>query len=136
MKQRQEQEKAMKKKLEEQKLKDLALVNTQIIQKVPFGVDPKTVLCENFKNKNCTNKRCRFSHDLNVGRKTEKASIYEDQREQKNQGMEDWSQNDLEEAITKQEGSHNANLNRQTDIVCKFFLEAIETRKYGWFWEW
>ena len=30
---------------------------------------------------------------------------------------------------------HAAEKNRPTDIICKFFLEAVEKRAYGWFWQ-
>jgi len=31
--------------------------------------------------------------------------------------------------------SAKGNPRTTTDIVCKYFIEAIETQKYGWFWE-
>ena len=57
-------------------------------QKVPFGVDPKTVLCAFFKAGHCDKGgKCKFSHDLNVGRKVEKKNLYEDSREEKMKGL-------------------------------------------------
>lgn len=44
--------------------------------------------------------------------------------------MENWDQKKLEEVINKKSSKQPP-----TDIVCKFFLEAIESSKYGWFWE-
>jgi hypothetical protein len=42
------------------------------VQKVAFGVDPKTVLCQFYKKGHCEKgKKCKFSHDLAVERKTE-----------------------------------------------------------------
>jgi hypothetical protein len=53
------------------------------VQKVPFGVDPKTVLCQFYKKGHCEKgKKCKFSHDLNVERKTEKKDLYQDTREE------------------------------------------------------
>lgn len=49
--------------------------------------------------------------------------------------MENWDQAKLELAIIERELDRD-NLNKATDIVCKFFLEAIESAKYGWFWDW
>lgn len=44
--------------------------------------------------------------------------------------MENWDQEKLEMVVKKKfEGG------TQTEIVCKFFLEAVEGKKYGWFWE-
>jgi len=30
---------------------------------------------------------------------------------------------------------HGAEKSNETDIICKFFLDAVENNKYGWFWE-
>ena len=72
------------------------------MQKVPFGVDPKTVLCIFYKQGNCEKgKKCKFSHDLSVERKTEKKNLYEDTREKdkeeeemkrKEDDMADWDE--------------------------------------------
>jgi len=43
--------------------------------------------------------------------------------------MDEWDQKKLESVVGQK---HKDN---KTDIVCKFFLAAIETKKYGWFWE-
>lgn len=111
----------------------------QLAQKVPFGVDPKTILCSYFKQGTCQKgNRCKFSHDLNVERKAAKADIYTDKREKeeeeaKKQTMEDWDQDELEKAVQRHVAKDNRN--KPTEIVCKYFLDAIESRKYGWFWE-
>ena len=87
-----EKEKAMreKAKLEEEKRKkeEASLLKPVQTQKVPFGVDPKTVLCAFFKAGHCDKgNKCKFSHDLNVGRKVEKRNLYEDVREDKATGQ-------------------------------------------------
>ena len=86
-----EKEKALraKAKLEEEKRakEEAALLKPVQTQKVPFGVDPKTILCAFYKAGNCEKgTKCKFSHDLNVGRKVEKKNLYEDSREEKLQG--------------------------------------------------
>jgi len=43
--------------------------------------------------------------------------------------MENWDQNKLESVIDKKYGKDNRQ--KPTEIVCKYFLEAIETKKYG-----
>ncbi|KND04459.1 uncharacterized protein SPPG_00188 [Spizellomyces punctatus DAOM BR117] len=107
----------------------------QIQQKVPFGVDPKTIVCAFFKAGQCQKgTRCKFSHDLDVERKAAKADIYTDARDKEDDTMDNWDQAKLEDAVNQKHGGTD-NLNKPTDIVCKFFLEAIESRKYGWFWE-
>lgn len=66
---------------------EAALLKPVQTQKVPFGVDPKTVLCAFYKAGNCEKgTKCKFSHDVNVGRKVDKKNLYEDSREEKLQG--------------------------------------------------
>ena len=72
------------------------------VQKVPFGVDPKTVLCQFYKQGNCEKgRKCKFSHDLAVERKGEKRNLYQDSRdaekereeeERKKDDMVDWDE--------------------------------------------
>lgn len=67
---------------EKRKKEEAAMFKPVQTQKVPFGVDPKTVLCAFYKAGNCEKgNKCKFSHDLNVGRKVEKKNLYEDSRE-------------------------------------------------------
>ncbi|KAK6905157.1 hypothetical protein I203_105977 [Kwoniella mangroviensis CBS 8507] len=131
---------AEKQKKEEAKASALAkkkmeseLFKTAQVQKVPFGTDPKTVLCVFFKNGHCEKgSKCKFSHDLNVGRKVEKLNIYEDARAQKNADtMDTWDEEKLRNVVTQNEKKQT----NATDIVCKYFIQAIEDKKYGWFWE-
>ncbi|KAK5112586.1 hypothetical protein LTR62_003900 [Meristemomyces frigidus] len=114
-------------------------------QKVPFGVDPKTVLCQFHKKGICDKgRKCKFSHDLDIERKTEKRSLYTDTREGEEDGegedgdvdpkkkddMADWDEEKLRSVVTSKHG----NPKTTTDKVCKFFIEAVENQKYGWFW--
>ena len=43
--------------------------------------------------------------------------------------MDDWDQDKLEEVIAQKHGTEK---NRPTDIICKFFLDAVEKKMYGW----
>ena len=85
-----EKELRAKQKAEEEKRAkaDAALLKPVQIQKVPFGVDPKTILCQFFKAGYCEKgNKCKFSHDPNVGRKVEKKNLYADSREEKMAGV-------------------------------------------------
>lgn len=85
-----EKELRAKAKLEEEKRKkeEAALFKPVQTQKVPFGVDPKTILCVFYKAGGCDKgSKCKFSHDLDVGRKVEKKNLYEDSREEKMKGL-------------------------------------------------
>ncbi|KAK7682507.1 hypothetical protein QCA50_014307 [Cerrena zonata] len=132
-----EKEKALrdKAKLDEEKRRkeEAALLGPVQAQKVPFGVDPKTILCAFYKVGTCTKGvKCKFSHDMNVGRKVEKKNLYEDSREDKMQDtMDKWDEEKLQNVILSKHG----NPRTTTDIVCKHFIQAIESEKFGWFWE-
>jgi len=130
-----EAKKAAKKAKEAAAAEMMELMASVIVQpKVPPGTDPKSVLCEFFKHGKCRKgANCRFSHDLNVNRRTAKAAIYADEEEKK-EGMDDWDQATLEDAVAKKHGAEAGRANK-TKIICKFFLEAIEKRQYGWFWK-
>jgi len=110
--------------------------------KAPIGVDPKSIVCEFFKKGLCTKgDRCKYSHNLEQTRKAEKIDIYTDRREvggkdeldKDKDTMDRWDQAKLESVIESKTTTENKN--NTTSIVCKFFLEAIENKKYGWFWE-
>ncbi|KAH7656843.1 CCCH zinc finger domain-containing protein [Dioscorea alata] len=129
---------AAKKKKEDEKAREKELndlFKVAVSQpKVPVGVDPKSILCEFFKAGQCVKGfKCKFSHDLNVQRKGEKIDLYSDQRDQEQEGtMEDWDQETLEKVVESKKKEYNQN--KPTEIVCKYFLEAVEKKQYGWFW--
>jgi len=129
-----EQKEREKKAAEEAKREAAELFKP--IQKVPFGVDPKSVLCQFFKKGACEKgKKCKFSHDLTIERKTEKASIHADSKEEeearkKEETSEDWDEEKLKAVVLSKKGNQKTT----TDKVCKFFIEAVEEGKYGWFW--
>jgi len=106
------------------------------VQKVPFGVDPKTVLCQFFKQGHCDKgRKCKFSHDLDVQRKQAKKDLYQDtreaeQEEKKMDNMDDWDEEKLRNVVLSKHG----NPKTTTDKVCKHFIQAVEDGKYGWFW--
>lgn len=127
-----------KQRLAEKKAAEAAKLEAQqllasVAQKVPFGVDPKSVLCTAFKNGHCPKgAKCKFSHDLAVARKTEKKDLYTDDREKKEADtMDKWDEEKLRNVIKSKHG----NPRTTTEIVCKFFIDAVENSKYGWFWK-
>mmetsp|Transcript_53115 Transcript_53115/g.168597 ORF Transcript_53115/g.168597 Transcript_53115/m.168597 type:complete len:373 (-) Transcript_53115:164-1282(-) len=122
-----------KKEAEAEAAREMAkLMGPKIKQpEVPPGVDPKSIVCEFYRKGVCSKPayKCKFSHDLSVERKTQKIDIYSDRRDD---NMEDWDQDKLEDVINKMHSGENAN--RPTDIICKHFLDAVEKKTYGWFW--
>ncbi|KAG1840998.1 hypothetical protein DFJ58DRAFT_809150 [Suillus subalutaceus] len=122
-----EKELREKAKFEEEKRRkeEAALFKPVQTQKVTFRSRSQTVLCAFYKAGNCEKgNKCKFSHDLN--------NLYEDSREdQMKDTMENWDEEKLRNVVLSKHG----NPRTTTDIVCKFFIEAIETQKFGWFWE-
>ncbi|KAF9891826.1 hypothetical protein FE257_003310 [Aspergillus nanangensis] len=133
-------QRAAEKKAEEDAKREAAdLFKPVQVQKVPFGVDPKTVLCVFFKQGNCEKgKKCKFSHDANVERKAAKRDLYTDSRDskaeeeeaRKKDTMDDWDEEKLRKVVMSKQG----NPRTTTDKVCKYFIDAVENQKYGWFW--
>jgi len=108
-------------------------------QKVEKGADPKSVLCAFFKQGSCTKgDKCKFSHDLTIERKAEKRSLYCDMRDDEAQAaadtMDQWDVEKLKQVVEQKHGESDRS-KPKTDIICKFFLDAVERSKYGWFWE-
>jgi len=100
---------------------------------VPQGADPKSVLCEFFKAGKCARgANCKYSHDMEVARKSAKINLYADPRAMKQADTIDtWDTAKLEEVVKqKLKGKLPP-----TDIICKHFLDAVENSQYGWFWE-
>ncbi|XP_055071637.1 zinc finger CCCH domain-containing protein 15 [Misgurnus anguillicaudatus] len=133
-----EGEKGKKKDDKKKELSELNELFKPVVaaQKVSKGVDPKSVLCAFFKQGQCTKgDKCKFSHDLTLERKCEKRSLYVDGRDEdlEKDTMENWDEKKLEEVINKKHGE-NEKKKAKTQIVCKYFLDAIENNKYGWFW--
>eukprot|EP00879_Flechtneria_rotunda_P000405 GHRR01000499.1.p1 GENE.GHRR01000499.1~~GHRR01000499.1.p1 ORF type:complete len:428 (+),score=188.99 GHRR01000499.1:217-1500(+) len=128
-----------KKAAEEQRKKELSDLFALAIKqpKVPAGVDPKSVVCEFFRHGQCTKGfKCKYSHDLSVERKTAKIDLFTDQRDVQSEGeegMEDWDQDTLEKVVKEKHGSEKPS--NATSIICKYFLDAVEKRQYGWFWK-
>ncbi|OOF93121.1 hypothetical protein ASPCADRAFT_209737 [Aspergillus carbonarius ITEM 5010] len=130
---------AEKKASEQAKKEALELFKPVQVQKVPFGVDPKTVLCVFYKQGNCEKgRKCKFSHDASVERKAAKRDLYTDSRDvkaaeeeaKKKDTIDDWDEEKLRKVILSKHG----NPRTTTDKVCKYFIEAVENQKYGWFW--
>ncbi|KAL5279343.1 ZC3H15 family protein [Megaselia abdita] len=104
------------------------------VQVVGKGADPKSILCAFFKAGQCSKgDKCKFSHDLGVEMKTEKRSVYVDLRDDGEDTMDSWDDAKLKDVVDQKHGKEK---NRPTtDIICKYFIEAVEKSKYGWFWE-
>lgn len=85
----------------EKRAKEDAALLAQPVQKIPPGVDPKTVYCVYHKAGFCQKgNKCKFSHDPDVGRKVEKRDIYADNREEKAAGTIGILQNFVHRILT------------------------------------
>ncbi|XP_075036020.1 zinc finger CCCH domain-containing protein 15 [Mixophyes fleayi] len=130
-----------KKSKKDDKKKELQALNDLFkpvvaAQKVSKGADPKSVVCAFYKQGHCTKgDKCKFSHDLSLERKCEKRSVYVDGRDDdlEKDTMDNWDEKKLEEVVNTKHGEAEKK-KPKTQIVCKFFLDAIESNKYGWFW--
>lgn len=87
------------------------------VQKVPFGVDPKTVVCVFYKQGNCEKgRKCKFSHDLAVERKGEKKNLYQDTREDQEEAKKKDDMADWDEGETASFPNHKLSL---TSPLCR-----------------
>ncbi|KAH8597884.1 hypothetical protein B0O99DRAFT_539973 [Bisporella sp. PMI_857] len=131
-----EQRERDKKAAEAAKKEAMELFKPVQVQKVPFGVDPKTVLCQFYKKGHCEKgRKCKFSHDLDVERKSAKRDLFQDTRDEEKakkeqETSEDWDEEKLKSVVLSKKGNQKTT----TDKVCKYFIESIEEGKYGWFW--
>ena len=98
---------------------------------VAEGEEAKNILCEFFKAGCCEKgDKCEFSHDINIQFNQGTCDIYTDLREiKKNMGMESEINKIAEEKEKKRSKVP------QSNIVCKFFLDAVMKKVYGWKWE-
>lgn len=130
---KEQEEKFAKKDAKKREKAELNDLFRPVEQKVAKGADPKSVLCAFFKAGSCSKgDKCKFSHDLNIQRKGEKRNMFAKEEEKDN--MEDWDEAKLEDVVNKKHGESNKK-KMETKIICKFFLDAVENSKYGWFWE-
>lgn len=128
-----------KKKTKEDELNDLnkLLKPVTAVVKVDKDVDPKSVLCLFYKQGMCQKgDKCKFSHDLEIERKSEKKNIYVDKRDadKGEDNIDDWDETKLLDVVDQKHSEKDKN-KPKTAIICKHFLQALEDSKYGWFWE-
>jgi len=128
-----EKPKKTKAELEKEKQEELNEFFKITQAKIAPGADPKSVLCEFFKMGLCTKgDRCKYSHDMNVARKAEKIDVYSDRRDFNAEGQLKTPETMTPEELDRYNRVKAAR--SDTEIVCKYFLDAVEQKLYGWFW--
>jgi hypothetical protein len=65
-----------------------------------------------------------------VERKATKKSLHDDEKDKEKDTMDTWDDEKLQKVVLSKHG----NPKTTTDIICKYFIEAVENAKYGWFW--
>eukprot|EP01017_Pseudomicrothorax_dubius_P043893 TRINITY_DN7375_c0_g1_i10.p1 TRINITY_DN7375_c0_g1~~TRINITY_DN7375_c0_g1_i10.p1 ORF type:complete len:403 (-),score=174.52 TRINITY_DN7375_c0_g1_i10:943-2151(-) len=101
------------------------------------GEDPKSIICAYYKQGLCQKgRKCKFSHDLDVEFKAAKIDIYTDQRDiifsNNDEDMTTWDTNKLQEVVSTNQKKYAQQ--KPTEIICKYFLDAVENSTYGWRW--
>ena len=129
---RKEAEKAQREKekaaAEQAKRETAELFKPVQVQKVPFGVDPKTVVCTFYKQGNCEKgKKCKFSHDLSVERKGEKKNLYQDTREGEDEAKKKDEMDNWDEGQTIQPLPHTT-LAGLSLIICLWYRKTTASR--------
>eukprot|EP01015_Nassula_variabilis_P006430 TRINITY_DN1489_c0_g1_i4.p1 TRINITY_DN1489_c0_g1~~TRINITY_DN1489_c0_g1_i4.p1 ORF type:complete len:390 (+),score=127.55 TRINITY_DN1489_c0_g1_i4:151-1320(+) len=100
--------------------------------------EQKALLNSLFKNMESVSKNVgpiKTKEDIELERRTGNIDIYTDQRQQiygEEDNMETWDQKRLEEVVNTQQGKYK--FSKPTEIICKYFLDAIEKSRYGWSW--
>lgn len=98
-------------------------------------------ICAFFKAGMCKKgKACKFSHSVNDDvTKSNKIDLFTDQRVAmfgNADTIENWNQEKLTEVVNYNNLKYDTNSSStKTDKICKFFIEAVEKGKYGWFWQ-
>merc|ERR1711937_811045 len=69
-----------------------------------------------------------------TGKAKDKKGAKEAKEGEEDKGMEDWTEEQLRDAVEKKHGKEK-NKATTTDKICNEFIKAVETKKYGWFWE-
>lgn len=142
-------EKLQNKIFEEKKRKKLLEKEQKLLGNAFGKVIPKkggSKICAFFKAGLCKKgKKCKFSHSdgqtFFEGKKKkgkvegEKIDLYTDQRDilfGNKDVIDNWNQQKLSEVVDYNSSKY---INpKQTDKICKNFLEAVEKKTYGWLW--
>lgn len=127
-------DKAEKKKAREEEaflnslFKQVTLVKQPELEE---GQIAKSVLCQMFKAGKCElGDECPYSHDLNIEFNQGTFDIYTDLKEVKKTMTIEFEVNKIAEEKEKKRKKLP-----QSNIVCKFFLDAVHKKVYGWKWE-
>lgn len=94
----------------------------EIYQKIPVGMDPRAVLCINFKNGVCSNgDSCRFSHELDQDKRLRDLRAAVESAK-------------ASAAATERADDADSGDDGKEERICKYYIEALRTGKHNPKW--
>lgn len=107
-----------------------------VLQKVPVGIDPKTVFCINYKNGVCQkdSNECKFSHEPNAEKRI--ALLMQEGQRKKEQALEAAEKKRIEaERIEKEKKEKKEkSTTAAPERICKYYIDALKTGKHNPKW--
>ncbi|KAI5190186.1 hypothetical protein NECID01_0879 [Nematocida sp. AWRm77] len=102
----------------------------EVYQKIPVGMDPKAVLCINFKNGVCSKKEaCKFSHELDQDKRLRDLQLAAESAKEKEKERE-------KEGAVRAEGGADAKGqdSSKEEKICKYYIDALKSGKHNPKW--
>ena len=130
-------EKKKKQALEEERKLMVDVFANTVPKIIATGEGGEIQICQYFKAGLCQKgKKCKMSHNLAPDpKKVEKMDLYTDQRDimfGNKDTIDHWDAEKLSEVVDYNDAKYSAP--NRTEKPCKFFIDAVEKKTYGWLW--